>query len=131
MLADASVELRTAPAVRSDVLFDVSDSATAIDFSASVLSLTVRRTAVAFSRNASISDSISSRRRSCSDSAALFRSASVRSVMSSWVPIQNRPPSIDLLTTATARPSGRLDNAAHVAPWTNPIEYLGTIFLSV
>ena len=72
---DASLEACTAPAVRSEVEPDESDNVTAIDLSAAVLADTVCNTAATFSRNARISVSISTRRRSCSVSAALFLSA--------------------------------------------------------
>ena len=90
------------PMVRPEEL----DSATAIEFRAAVLSETVRSTAATLSRKAWISVSMVTRRRSCSDSAALFLSAWMRSVMSSCVPIQYLPFWIGRLTTRTARPLG-------------------------
>src|SRR5262245_35996719 len=91
MLADASLDMSTAPAVRLDVRPDEPDRFTAIDFKAAVLSVTVNRTSATLLQNARISVSISTRRRSCSDIAAFLRSAWMRSVMSSWVPIQSGP----------------------------------------
>ena len=55
---------------------------------AAIVRETVRSTAAALSRKSRISVSSARRRRSCSDSATLFLSAWIRSVMSSCVPIQ-------------------------------------------
>ena len=75
ILADASFVVCTALAARSEVSPEELDSAPAIEFSAAVLAETVRSTAATLSRNAQISVSIVTRRRSCSDSAVLFLSA--------------------------------------------------------
>ena len=127
--SDASFDLWTALVARSEVWPDDCESVTAVDFIAAVLSLTVLRTASTSSRKERIADSIVIRRRSCSASEALCRSACSRSVMSSCVPTQNGRPAIGRLTTEIARPSGVSTIRLMVLAFRHGGKDVGLIFL--
>ncbi len=122
----ASLEADTALSARCEVWPELVSSVLAVERMAIAPSVTVRRCSSTRWRKAAIACSMMERRSCCSCIEARSRSASRRSVMSSWVATQ--PPSaIGRLMTATTRPLADLTSAVVVLPCamaaTSPCRY--------